>query len=107
MSANYSMTLYQGTTFKRSFQIKEDSTILNITGYTFSAKLAQNYKGATVTSMTTAIEDAAAGTFSISLTNTQTDALAPGRYVYDVVMTSNSNVVTKLMHGYLQVEETL
>ena len=107
MSANYSITLHQGTDFARSFQIKEDDTVLDITGYSFTAKLAPSYYDSTVTSMTTAIEDAAQGTFTVKLTDTQTADLTAGEYVYDVVMTKANGDKVKLLHGYAQVEDTL
>ena len=107
MAANYSLTLHQGTDFKRSFQIKEDDVVQDITSYTFSAKMAPNYKGATVTTMTTNIVDAAQGTFSVTLTDTQTADIDPGRYVYDVIMTDSNGDKQKLLTGYIQVEESL
>ena len=107
MSANYTMTIYQGTTFKRSFQIKEDSTILDITGYSFEGAMAQNYHTSTTTSFTTAITDAADGTFTISLTDTQTAGLTAGRYVYNVKMTDTATDKTQLLHGEIIVEDAV
>lgn len=107
MSANYTMTIYQGADFKRSFQVKENSTILNISGYAFEGKMALNYHTSSTTSFTTAITDAADGVFTLTLTDTQTAALTPGRYKYNVLMTATNSLKTQLLHGEIIVEDTV
>ena len=99
MSATYNITINQNSDFERSFQIKEDDVILDITNYSFSGRLSENHNTTTVQDFTTAITDAAAGTFTVSLTDTQTAALDPGTWVYDVVMTDNAGKKTRLLQG--------
>ena len=47
------------------------------------------------------------GTCTLSLTNSQTDALKPGKYVYDVeisfVDSDNNTIVERILEGRIQV----
>lgn len=99
MSATYNITINQNSDFERSFQIKEDSVILDITSYSFTGRLSENYNTTTVQDFTTAVTDGPAGTFTISLTDAQTATLDPGTWVYDIVMTDASGKKTRLLQG--------
>jgi|TARA_Y100000289_G_C3822505_1_gene99411 hypothetical protein len=71
-------------------------TIKDLSGYTAAAKLKKTYTSDSddTTDFTiTIVEDE--GIVTMSLTNTQTDALKAGRYVYDLeIMTTDSDNVT-------------
>jgi hypothetical protein len=49
------------------------------------------------------VSNATGGTVSIALTAAQTNALASGRYVYDVEITSSGGVVTRVLEGQVEV----
>ena len=99
MAATYNITINQNADFRRSFQVKENSVILNITGYSFSGRLKESFHTAGHQDFTTAIENAAQGTFSIALTDAETGAMDPGTWVYDIVMTTDLGVKTRLIQG--------
>tara|TARA_R100000734_G_C3302419_1_gene92940 strand:- start:266 stop:595 length:330 start_codon:yes stop_codon:yes gene_type:complete len=99
MSATYNITINQNSDFERSFQVKSGGVILNLTSHSFSGRISENYNTTTVQDFTTAVTDAAAGTFTLSLTDAQTAALDPGTWVYDVVMTDASGKKTRLLQG--------
>lgn len=99
MAATYNITINQNADFRRAFQVKEDSVILDITGYTFSGRLKENFHHSGHVDFTTQIEDGAAGTFSIALTDTATGDMDPGTWVYDIVMTTDAGVKTRLIQG--------
>lgn len=108
MAATYTLTVHRDCDFSRSFQIKKGANIEDITGYTFTGKLAQNYHTTDTTDFTGAIVGAGTdGTFSITLTDTQTAALSAGKYVYSVVMADAGGIKTKLLEGDLIVEDTV
>ena len=65
MAATYNITINQNADFRRSFQVKENNVILNITGYTFSGRLKSSFNDNSYVDFTTSITDAAAGTFTI------------------------------------------
>ena len=52
---------------------------------------------------TCAIQNAQLGQVAISLTATQTNAIAAGRYVYDVEITSGAGTVTRIIQGQIEV----
>ena len=82
----------------------------NLTNYSVAAKIKKNYNSdsADTHSFTSIIASpSTGGIVTLSLTNTQTDALKTGRYVYDVELSfvdSDSNtVVERILEGRIQV----
>jgi len=108
MAANYTLTVHRDCDFQRSFQIKKGTNIEDITGYTFTGKLAQNYHTTDTTSFTGSIVGAGTdGTFQIALTDTETAALTAGTYVYSIIMQDDGGIKTKLLEGKCIVEDTV
>ena len=88
----------------------ETNAAKDLNDYSVSAKLKKNYNSdsADTTSFTAIVaEPAEDGIVTLSLTNTQTDALRAGRYVYDVELSftdSDSNVIVeRILEGRIQV----
>ena len=81
----------------------------NLSNYTPSAKMKKTYTScdSDTTSFTAIVSDTTGGVITLSLTNTQTDALSKGRYVYDVELSfldSDSNtIVERIFEGRIQV----
>jgi len=82
----------------------------NLSNYSIAAKMKKNFNSdsADTTDFTAAITNATEGIATISLTNTQTDALkAPSRYVYDVEISftdSDSNIIVeRVLEGKIHV----
>tara|TARA_R110001606_G_scaffold227162_1_gene375259 strand:+ start:201 stop:578 length:378 start_codon:yes stop_codon:yes gene_type:complete len=105
MSATYNITINQNSDFVRSFQVKENNVILDITGYTFAGTLAENYNTTVSQTFTTAVTDGPAGVFTVSLTDTETAALDPGTWVYDVLMTDSAAKRTRMLQGNAFVKQ--
>ena len=57
------------------------------------------------------MSDATNGIATISLTNTQTDALRPGRYVYDVELSfiddQANTIVERILEGRIQISPSV
>ena len=105
MAATYNITINQNADFRRSFQVKENSVILNITGYTFSGRLKSSFNDNSYVDFTTSITDAAAGTFTVDLADTLTATMSPGTWVYDIIMTDTATEKTRLMAGNAFVKQ--
>ena len=105
MAAIYNITIDKYADFKRTFQIKEDDVILDITGYTFDAALKENYQATTDVDFTCSITDAGAGLFTMTLTDTQTGNLTPGTWVYDLRMTDTTGKITRMFEGKAFVKQ--
>jgi len=106
LSATYNLTLEQATTFNFQFQIKNDSTPWNLTGYT-GTMTVRPFAGSTSTTFVATLAngylafDVLVGrvtvTFPSSITN-----VAPGRYVYDLVLNSGATI-TRILEGQFTV----
>ena len=103
MSAKYNLVCEQATTFNFQFQIKNDTTPWNLTNYT-ATMTVRPYIGATTTTVVATTQDgrivldAINGRVTVTLSDTVTGAIDPGRYQYDLVLDSGS-VVTRVLEG--------
>jgi hypothetical protein len=82
----------------------------DLTNHNVTAKMKKNYNSdsSDTVSFTTGIStDPTDGMVSLSLTNTQTDVLKAGRYVYDVELSyldsSGDTIVERILEGRIQV----
>lgn len=103
-AGNYNITIEQHADFDREFQIKQNSIVVDITGYSFAGSIRERHMSETSTDFTTSLSDAENGKFKLTLTDTQTGNLKPGDYVYDVVQTDDSGTKTRLLQGIATVE---
>ena len=102
MSAKFNLVCEQATTFNFQFQIKNDTTPWNLTGYT-GTMTVRPFTGASTTTFVATLAngymvfDALVGrvtvTFPASITN-----ITPNRYVYDLVLTTGPTV-TRVLEG--------
>tara|TARA_B110000971_G_C19769552_1_gene390203 strand:+ start:133 stop:471 length:339 start_codon:yes stop_codon:yes gene_type:complete len=99
----------QGTDFSTTVTISDsDGTALDLTAYTALAQIRKTYESSTSTSFTTAFDATrTTGKITISLTDTQTSALESGRYVYDLLITSVSELKTRVVEGIATVNPSV
>jgi hypothetical protein len=103
VSAKYNLVCDQATTFNFQFQILNNETPLNLTGYT-GTMTVRPFVGASTTTVvaTTAnglmVFDAVNGRVTVTISATTTGAIAAGRYSYDLVLTSGVTV-TRYLEG--------
>ena len=102
-AAVYNIVINQHTDFKRSFVLKQDDLVVNLTDYSFAASLKKHHTKTTDVDFTAEITNAGQGAFSISLTDTQTSAMDPGEWYYDLVMTDDNGLKTRIMEGVADV----
>lgn len=107
MSASYNLTCQQATTFNFQFTIANDSTPWNLTGYT-ATMTVRPYAGASTTTVVAStangriVLDALNGRATVTIDATTTGTFTPGRYVYDFVFDSGSEV-TRVLEGVFVV----
>ena len=99
------LLLEKGTDWDATFNIQneDNTTPLNLTGYTAEAKMRKSYYSTTSTSFVVTFVDRYNGQLKIGLANTATAVLAARRYVYDIVLTSPQSVKTRVIEGILEV----
>jgi hypothetical protein len=106
----YNATIDQGSVWSVVLVYTDSNNVpVNLTGYTAAMQLRQNYNSEVANlTLTTANGGisivGATGTITINATAVQTGLLDPGFYVYDLELTSGSNI-SRLIQGQLTVAE--
>lgn len=99
------LTIEQGTDFEVSLTVRnKNKTPLNLLGYTATAKLKKHYSSQDFTSFVVTFLDRSNGRISISMSNSVTSTLKPGRHVYDVLLTAPNNLKSRVIEGTVIVE---
>jgi hypothetical protein len=107
--ASHDLTIPAGATYSQTLNWKTGSpaAFVNTTNFTARMQLRTSYSAASASlELTTAngrISLTNAGVITLSLTATETAALAAGRYVYDLEMVSSGGQVTRLLEGVVTV----
>ena len=91
------LTVLTGADFKSSFDVlKPDKSAFNFTGYSGSSQMVKSVAvGATnpaTASFTVGFTSAAGGEFNLSIGSTTTRAIKPGRYVWDMLVSSGTTI---------------
>ncbi len=103
MSAKYNLVCDQATTFNFQFQIKNDSTPWDLTGYS-GTMTVRPFVGAQTTTVVASTANGAmvltalTGRINVTLSAATTGAISAGRYSYDLVLTSGATV-TRILEG--------
>lgn len=101
------LTIDQGTDVQVQLELEDANGVAkDLTNHTVAAKLKRSYNSDSddTHTFTTVISN---NTINLALTNTQTDSLKAGRYVYDVEISfvdSDSNtIVERVLEGTVHV----
>ena len=91
--------------FKRAndFSTLIDFNGTTLVGYTVTATVTSLVTGASVVSFATSVTDDAAGQVNVSLTDTQTSALAAGTYGWRLDWTAPGSVQRTALQGTVEV----
>tara|TARA_B100000927_G_C16457462_1_gene466441 strand:+ start:451 stop:786 length:336 start_codon:yes stop_codon:yes gene_type:complete len=105
MAVYSNLTIDQGTDFSFAVDVTDtDGNALNLTGFTAAGQIRKSYSSSTKVDFVCSVRSpATAGILDISLTNTQTNAMKAGRYVYDVEITSGAGLKDRVIEGQLEV----
>lgn len=75
---------------------------LNLTGYTVASQMRKSYGSSTAYSFTSSVFNTN-GQIRLQLTPQQSQAIPPGRWLYDVEITSSSGTKTRVVEGIVVV----
>ena len=95
------------------FIVKKDGNPRNIGSHAFNMKMKRSFNSdsADTVDWATIVSDANAGIMTASLTNTQTDALRKGKYVYDVEMqyvdSDGDTIIERILQGQMIVSPSV
>lgn len=100
------ITIDQGTDFAMElYLINKDQSVKNLSNHTVAGKLKKTYNSDSADTHDFAVTIATPtdGVATLSLTNTVTDVLKPGRYVYDVELSFNDSsgnaIIERVLEG--------
>ena len=94
----------QGTDFTQTFTLKESNgTAKNLSGYFGFSVLKKHDTAATSTPFNVGVTSAAGGKIAITMTDTVSSSLTPGRYLYDLMTISGFGTVTREVEGMAMV----
>lgn len=104
MAITYNLYVDQGSTFTVSINLTEsDNSAKDLTGHSARSQMRRSYYSVSNTQFSANVTDAANGVITLALTDAQTSALKPGRYVYDIELASPANVITRIIEGIVVV----
>lgn len=103
MATKLNLVIDQGATYSNSSIIAYDSTntAINLSTYTVASKIRKHYASTNAVAFTATGNSS--GYISLSLTANATSNIVSGRYVYDVEITSNTGIVTRVKEGIVTV----
>jgi hypothetical protein len=111
-ATTYDILIEQGATYSQVITYKEAGVAVNLTGYTARMQVRATLESAsTLVELTTANSRIAlggtAGTITLTISATDTAALASGRGVYDLELVSGSGIVTRLLQGVATISRNV
>ena len=93
---------YKGETFSQNLVVRGDDDIaIDLTGATISAKMARSHVATARTIITASVVNPVTGVVNLTLANTST--LAAGRYIYSVLLTTQSLKKVKFLDGIISI----
>jgi hypothetical protein len=105
MAIYANISIDQGSDFYSVITVEgSDGNVFDLTGYSARGQVRKTYASNTAYSFYTMVPvPSSNGLINISLSSTQTAAMRPGRYVYDVEIVDAQNVVTRVVEGQVEV----
>tara|TARA_R100000231_G_scaffold135716_1_gene110384 strand:- start:475 stop:810 length:336 start_codon:yes stop_codon:yes gene_type:complete len=93
------IVIAQGTTFSEVFTSTEsDGATSNLVGFTGASQIKKHETAKKSESFSVSI-NGGTGEVSIGMTSGATSRLSPGRYLYDIILTSPAGSISRLVGG--------
>lgn len=103
MAIKANLVIDQGASFTASIDLVDTGdNVYDLTGYTVASQMRKNYLSSAATTFTTSHNDAG-GKITLSLSANTTNTIEPGRYLYDVEITSGNGTKTRVVEGIITV----
>ena len=102
MATQVNLLIDQGATFSTVIDLVDENGVpINLSSYTGASQLRRHYTSSNAINFTVALTSN--GVITLSLTANQTTSLTAGRYLYDVEVTDNSGIVSRIVEGIVSV----
>ena len=106
MAIYANLPIDQGTSFSSVINVSgADGLPYNLTGYTVRGQIRKNYTSSTAVSFAASVvAPATDGKIQLTLTSTQTAAMKPGRYVFDVeIVETATSAISRVVQGQVEI----
>ena len=104
MAAFTELLIEQGATFSTTVNVEDTAgAAINLYGYSASSQMRKSYYATSNTIITSTITGNANGEITLSMTAAATANLTPGRQVFDLLITSPTNVKTRVVEGIIVI----
>ena len=104
MATYTELDVEQYATFSTTIIAKNSSgAIINVSGYSANSSIRKSYYSTTANTFTTTVTGTSNGEITLSMTAANTALLNPGRYFYDVLITSGDGDKTRIAEGIVNV----
>ena len=103
MAVKSRLVIDQGSDYEVTINVKDaNSSPIDLTGYTGQAQMRKHFSSSTKYDFDVTIT-AQTGEVTLSMAAANTANIAHGRYVYDCFITSNNNVVSRVVEGIVTI----
>jgi hypothetical protein len=98
------LLIEQGATFSTTVNVEDTAgAAINLFGYSASSQMRKSYYATSNTIITSTITGNANGEITLSMTAANTANLTPGRQVFDLLITSPTQVKTRVVEGIIVI----
>ena len=103
------LVIYTGTDFEQVFVLEGSSTnsALDLTGYTGASQFKKYKSSTTAKTFVVTFTNRPLGKVKIGMGTTMTSDLKPGKYFYDLRLTSPSGVTSRVVEGQVTVKKSV
>lgn len=104
MAIKANITIDQGTDFEAIIDVSDTAgDPFNMEGFFVASQMRKNYASSSPAATFSAVHNGPAGQITLSLSKNFTTDLEPGRYLYDVEITSAGGTTTRVVEGTVTV----
>ena len=104
MAAFTELLIEQGASFSTTVNVEDTAgAAINLTSYTAASQMRKSYYSSTYSAISSVITGNANGEITLTMTSANTANLAPGRYVFDLLITAPTTIKTRVVEGIIIV----
>ncbi len=105
MAVLSNLTIDQGADYSADIIVEDgNGNVASLGGYTVAGQIRKSYASSTEVNFGATITSAALGKITITLSNTATNAMKAGRYLYDIEITKTStSEKTRVVEGQVTI----
>ena len=103
MAIKSNIIIDQGVDYEVSINMRDaNTTPIDLTGFTGKAQLRKYHTSSSAVDFQVIIAPES-GEVTLSMNSATTSTISPGRYVYDCVLYSNNNIVSRVLEGIVTI----